>query len=641
VPSIGKCVVISAIFALLLMFMLPLRPVQEVPGGLTIIATGERNPAAKSAEVWLSTPLADAMRASATRFDSGWERRDGSLLSFQNQPATIQSSVRIEPGAILVFTKHEYSGVVEIRSGDFVQRHDLYSATPTALTIDLYATLPRQLDLGRTLVKGILTYAAAFAAFFAATLFLARVSTRQATPKAEETVTSRFSLWHAAPSILIYSFVLAAYWPAQMSPDSIDQWHQMVEGRYADAHPIISTILYKIAYLVYPAPQTAAMFQILAYTAATWFFLREARAWGAPAYVLAIAAVLFPLFPANFMLVTTLWKDVPFTIGIILLSTLAAREVRRGLTLTWGSVIAMSLAGILTFGVRHNGIVIIVLFFLLLLLFAKGRARKIRVGGALVTLVGVFLIFKTLLLSLLGASPMAPHYRSIFALHVLAAMESAGAQFDAADQVLMDKVLPREEWTRGYNCQSVVPLFWNKHISYKVLAENTGALNTLMFKEIIRHPGVFVRHQLCVTGLVWRIGGEDNEFVALSPGEITNMPEAKALGLATRSLLPEAKRALDVWHSQIFAKSGAYTRPAMYVLVGLLAIVMVMYRSVPAAAIIFAPAVFNCLSLGILMSSQDYRYLWPSVALSLLVAIMAVGLAARGARAGELFNRIK
>ncbi|MFD4836109.1 hypothetical protein ACFWP0_01280 [Achromobacter sp. NPDC058515] len=634
--STGKCVAISAIFALLLLIMLPLRPVLQAPGGLTITATGERNPLAKSTEVWLSTSLADAIRDSATRFDSGWERRDGSLVSFRNQPATIQSNIQVEPGASLIFTKHDYSGIVEIRSGDFVQRYDLYSVTPGALKIDL-----SELSVGRTILKGALIYAGAFAAFLAAVLFLARMPRAGAPAAAGENEAPRLSLWFAAPSILIYSFVLAAYWPAQMSPDSIDQWRQIVEGHYGDAHPVMSTILYQLAYLVYPAPQTPAIFQIIAYAAVTWFFLREAKAWGAPTYVIAIAAVLFPLFPANFMLVTTLWKDVPFTIGIILLSTLAAREVRRGLTLAWGSVIAMSMAGILTFGVRHNGIVIVVLFFALLFLFAKGRGRKLRVGAALVAQLGVFLILKTLLLSALGAYPMPAHYRSIFALHVLGAMETAGVQFEGADKTLMEKVLPREEWVQGYDCRSVVPLFWNKHISYKELSTSTGDLNALMFKEIMRHPQVFLRHQLCVTGLIWRIGGGNNEFVAISPAGITNMPEGKALGLATRSMLPEAKQTLDTWHSQIFAKSGVYTRPALYVLLGLLAILMVMYRSVPAAALIFAPALFNCLGLGILMSAQDYRYLWPSVVLSLLVIVLAIGMAAAGARAGEISYRAK
>ncbi|MFY0477652.1 hypothetical protein [Achromobacter marplatensis] len=621
--------------------MLPLQPVLDASGALKITATGERNPLAKSTEVWLSSPLVDDVRDSATQLDSGWERRDGSLVSFQNQPATIQTNARIGSGDTLNFTKHEYSGIVEISSGDFSQRYDLYSATPGTLRVDLYRTLPLELNVWRTALKGILVFVTAFMAFLAATKFLARLRSDSTEPRACANSKLPLSLWLAIPSVLIYGLVLAAYWPAQMSPDSIDQWRQIVHGYYADAHPIMSTFLYKLAYLIYPAPQAAALFQIIAFTAVTWFFLKEAMAWGVHRNVAAVSMVIFPLFPANFMLVTTLWKDVPFTIGIILLSTLAAREVRRNLTLTWGSIVAMSLAGILTFGVRHNGIIIVVLFFVLLFVFAKGRRSKLRVGGALLAQLAVFLISKTLLLSVLGAYPVAPHYRSIFAVHILGAMESAGVQFDSADNDLMEKVLPRQEWIQGYNCQSVVPLFWNKHVSYKLLAESAGDLNALMFKEILRHPGVFLQHQLCVTGLIWRIGGIGDEMVAISPGEITRMPEGEALGLSTRPLLPEAKQVLDTWHSQIFAKSTVYTRPALYILLGLLATLMVMYRSVPAAALIFAPALFNCVGLSVLMSAQDYRYLWPSVAMSLLVVMMAIGMAVSGARLGEMTKQAK
>ena len=568
------------------------------------------------------------MQASAKRIDGGWERRGASLVSYQNQPAAIEADVDIRPGDSLIFTKHEYSGIVEIRSGDFVQRYDLYSATPGTLRIDLYETLPLKASIGKTFVKGLLIYIVAFAAFFIATCFLTRTG-REARENGLTGIDAKppLSLWLALPSLLVYGLVLAAYWPAQMSPDSIDQWRQIVEGTYVDAHPLLSTFLYKLAYLVYPAPQSAAFLQIVGFSLATWFFLRESMAWGVPKYVAAIAALVLPLFPANFMLVTTLWKDVPFTIGIILLSTLAAREVRLNLTLTWGSVVAMALAGFLTFGVRHNGIIIVCLFFAMLFVFARGRQAKLRVGAALVSQVVVFIVTKTLLLTMLGASPVGAHYKSIFAVHVLGAMEKAGVKFDPADDVLVQKVLPREEWIEGYNCKSVVPLFWSKHISYSFLASAANDLNALMFKEIFRHPIVFARHQLCVTGLIWRMDGEGDEFISIAPGEITNMQESRELGLKTQSLLPEFKQLLDTWHSQIFAKSEVYTRPALYVLLGLLATLMLIYRRSAAAMLIFAPAVFNCVGLSVLMSAQDYRYLWPTVVMSLLVIVLAAGTA--------------
>ena len=442
--SKGKSVFTAAIFSLLFVIMLPLRPVSDVPNGLTITATGERNSQAKSDEVWLSTSMERAIQESATRIDDGWELRNGSLVSFRNQPATIQAKVPINEGDTLIFTMHEYSGIVEIGSGKYSRRYDLYSDTPNTLRIDLYATLPRELNLGRTLLKGILVYGAAFVFFFAISLFLARgLGSEEKKSALVSGERAKLSLWFAIPSIVIYGGVLAAYWPAQMSPDSIEQWRQIVTGEYADAHPLMSTLLYKLAFLVYPAPQAAALLQIFAYSAVTWFFLREMMAWGVPRYIVFITAVLFPAFPGNFMLVSTLWKDIPFTIGVILLSTLAAREVRQKLTLTWGSVIAMSLAGILTFGVRHNGILIVIPFFMLLFLFSKGRDKKLKVVIALASQVIVFLLMKTLLLTVFNAAPVGSHYRSIFALHVLAAMENADIPFDASDAALMYKVMPR------------------------------------------------------------------------------------------------------------------------------------------------------------------------------------------------------
>lgn len=633
-----KCALIAALFALLFVIMLPLRPEYGVSGGVRITATGERNPDSKGAEVWLSSSMLDAGGA-GVRLDNGWERRGDSLVSYQRQPATILVNSGLRPDGALVFVKHEYSGILEIAGEDFVRRYDLYSAEPGNLYLDLRNLLPFKLNPWRTVWHGFLVYVAAFVAFFLATVVvLSRGLANDGKMNHAKAEKVGWNIWLATPSIIIFGVSLATYWPAQMSPDSIEQWRQIVGGHYADAHPVLSTALYKLAYIVYPAPQSAVIFQLLAFSLVTWFFLREMLAWGVPRYIAAVAAVVVPLFPATFMLVSTLWKDVPFAVGIILLSALAAREVRMGLELRWRSLIAMGAAGLLIFGVRHNGIVIVALFFSTLAVFAPERHGKIRAVLMLFTQIAIFIFIKTLLLNIIGAQPVPPQYRSIFALHVLGAMENADVQFDPVDQKLVEKVLPRQEWLDGYDCKSAVALFWNRHISYEFLADNATSLNRLMFKEIARHPAVFLRHQLCVTGLIWRISGEPGEFTVISPGEITKMQESTDLGLVSHSLLPEVKSKVDILYSQI---SSIYTRPALYMLIGLWAMLMVMCRSSFTAFIVFSPALFNCVGLSVLMGAQDYRYLWPSVVLSLLMFFLAVGMAMSGRRPGMAFIQAK
>ncbi|MNJ12093.1 hypothetical protein D3C77_62750 [compost metagenome] len=627
VLSLVKAGVMSAIFSLLFVIMLPISFLSDAATDLTIVATGERNPEAKSAEVWIRAADSERLEENISRKDPGWEKKYDALVSYRNQPAVMQSALMLKSDKVLRFATHEYSGIVEVKYGQVGRRIDLYSPVQGIIEVDLSEFAPIQINLWASAISAAKSFGIAFAAFFTILLILGRRTVSQTS------IASSGSAWMHAwivlSSLTVYGLVLGAYWPGQMSPDSISQWHQIVSGQYNDAHPILSTLLYKLAYYVYPQPQSAAILQILIFTVATWVFLRECLAWGASPRVIALAALLFPLFPANYLIVTTLWKDVPFTAGVILLSAFAAQEVRRGLTLRTDSLLMMSMASVLLIAMRHNGILISVIFFAALFFFAKTGRARLRVGGALIAQIAIFLMIKTLLLSILNVSPISPQYRAIVAIHVLGAMEAAEVEWDLDDRALLEKYLPVQEWRENYKCETVVPLFWSPELRKKwdFLGENTSALNSLALKAILSNPLVFLKHQTCVTGLIWRIGGREGEWLAISPAEITNIPERQDLGLQAHSLLPALKHRIDELNQDFVQRSSVYTRPALYTLIGLLSMCIIVVRSQPAAWLVFAPLLCNVMSLILLMGAQDYRYLWPSVVMSLLLFFMALGLA--------------
>jgi hypothetical protein len=84
-----------------------------------------------------------------------------------------------------------------------------------------------------------------------------------ATRTLEYTITrqpARFSwFWFALPSFVIWSFYLLSFWPGSMSPDSLDQWKQVLNGQLKDWHPVFHTMNIWLITRIKLSPATVAM----------------------------------------------------------------------------------------------------------------------------------------------------------------------------------------------------------------------------------------------------------------------------------------------------------------------------------------------------------------------------------------------
>lgn len=614
----------AAIFAALFLLMLPVRPVFTVSGGIKIVATGDKNPASASNEVWIMKDSSDILLANGVRPGKGWEIREGSLLSFREQPGTLEVDIPFVAGSNLMFLRHPYSGMVDVYSGGEHQRFDLYATSGGPLSLRMDELPGSHVDVARSVRNAVVAYLGGFALFWVLGWVLGRgADGREVSPNPD--LKLKRVLIYAAPGFLIYLVSLLVYWPAQMSPDSITQWNEMATGRYNDSHPIFSTLLYGLVYRVLPHPQYVVMAQALCLSIAGGFALSEARAWGVRERWVILAAFLFPLYPPNFLLSSTLWKDVPFGIGVLLISVVAARIVRLQMHVSRATALALAVIGILILGVRHNGILIVLPFVALLVWFARDRRSRIRLGVVMLVQLLAFIALKTIVLSALNAGTIGPHYKAIYALHALGAMQNAGVEFSPGDQELLNATLPADEWRSSYQCGSVVPLFWSHSISYPFLAENADALNRLALRSILDNPIVFLRHQVCLASLVWRITANPQEYMTFSPQTIFDMPMTHELGLKMDSKFPYAMKKVNSATIRAWDHVAYFFRAGIYLLLGVFGTVLLMNRFGKAAGLIFVPSLLNAGSLVAMTGSQDYRYVWPTVIASMFVLLLAAG----------------
>jgi len=97
---------------------------------LEIIATGQKNAAAKGSEVWVFGRKDDFDNNLDTPdflSDGLWEQRNRDLISYKKQPARLKWHGKLKYDGAVSFLEHPWSGIVEILWDENSQKIDLYS----------------------------------------------------------------------------------------------------------------------------------------------------------------------------------------------------------------------------------------------------------------------------------------------------------------------------------------------------------------------------------------------------------------------------------------------------------------------------------------------------------------------------------
>jgi len=110
--------------------------------------------------------------------------------------------------------------------------------------------------------------------------------------------------------VTAWSFWLLLFWPGIMTPDSLNQWSQMLSGQLDDWHPPFHTMMNWMITNIWLSPASIAITQILALSLAVGYGLQLLWRNGVPEWAAWIICLLVALSPVNGVLVVTILKDV-------------------------------------------------------------------------------------------------------------------------------------------------------------------------------------------------------------------------------------------------------------------------------------------------------------------------------------------
>ena len=301
---------------------------------LQVIATGEKNSLSKSpavSVVGLMDRRTCRLVANVDNFqqDGNWQALKSGCL-FTNAAGTLTWHGRVTSAVALKLSTSPTAGKVRVLWDGKEHLLDLYSpaesATPKTILLDLAAT-PDYWTPKRTCVCLCAALGMALP-FTVICLWLVSRKTSVAADVPRGTLASWTWPGYGLPLLLAGAGYLAIFPPALMSNDSLGQWSQMLSGGYSDVAPIFHTMTNWLITRLWFSPAAVAWTQLVAMSLVTAWTLKRLRQWGLSRTLAWATSGLVAIMPAAGILSITLWKDIPYTICMLILALMVMETIQ-------------------------------------------------------------------------------------------------------------------------------------------------------------------------------------------------------------------------------------------------------------------------------------------------------------------------
>lgn len=548
-----------------------------------------------------------------------WERDGARLILKVSPPAELLWQGKPGESIDFQFEQGPAMGMVTIDWGDGLPESvvDLYQENETdPVTIFHDYEVPWVSAMSIWLLAGV---PLAFALFL---LFTAWMIWQPAA--AEKSI---HWLWYAIPALLVWSFTLLVYWPGILTPDSLSHWYQIHSGNYNDWHSVFYSVTMWLLTRLVDHPAIVAFAQIIFLSLSFAWGLGELQKWGVkPVYLWSIAGINALAFQ-NAATVISLWKDVPYSICLLLVFILSLKVVRsKGEWLLSRANLIGAIAimtGLLLF--RKNGLFVFIGVLVLWAIIYRKTWKK-----ALIVLVISMVLsqgFNALSTPLLNVQVNSGKGISILLHHIIAHVDNE-TPMTAVQEAHLDQILPLEDWV--YKCSTVDTVIWNKDVNLHYYQTHLDETTAIFFDTLKADPMVNIRHQICASEVVWRLLPTDasytNNFSHRGGDDIFTWITDNDFGIDEAYLMPGASYALTTYYYWTIEHTIPYVlswRPAFYLYFSLLGIGLFVWKWGKREVLLLAAPIL--LQSGTLMAinlAQDFRYQFGVV----LITFLSLGL---------------
>lgn len=426
---------------------------------------------------------------------------------------------------------------------------------------------------------------------------------------------------------LIWEIVLLGYFPANMSYDSIDQWAQALGLREINNHhPAFHTIIIRILINIINSPFWVASIQVISMAAICTCYIMLLYKGGINLKILFLFSIIFAILPNNLMLVTTIWKDIPFTISLLWLTYLIGKISisPKKFFDKWYLILILTICIVCVRFFRHNGIIPYVLMVLFLLFLSIKYFSEIKFKA-----IGTLLL--TIFLTMLIQGPIYNYYQvqqtqnNTSYATMFCALGSAinkDATFSKETNELLESIMPLQEWKVYYNrFSSDYYLFVRKG---GMDLSNISAKQAFLayFEGLFKYPDIIIKDRLDGMNLLWDVTQPKESFnyiysegVSIPKGIEPSIVDVKLTDDKNLQYIPENIVTKFIHNisritSKIPLSDIFLNRSGIYIIFYLVLLFFSHKNKQYQIWWISIPFIGNTISLILSMAHQSYRYIY-------------------------------
>ena len=329
-------------------------------------------------------------------------------------------------------------------------------------------------------------------------------------------------------ALLIFSTISLAiifYFPSNTSPDIVFQFNQAITNKYSDWHPVFHTLIfYKIPTLFYKGYISCTIFQGLFVGLILLYFAKFCRKYFLTCKQTIFVLLLFLANPSFFSMVTTPWKDIPFSY-CVMLGTMFLIEIfitkGKWLDSTKNKILFI----LMSFGVvffRHNGIVSFLLMIILLTIFYKNK-RKF-----LIIFTIIFLIARSII-----TGPIYNHFKVApnggygemlgVPLNQISYIYNTGGKVNKKELKVIKRIAPLEDFKKYFLKSNFNAIKWSGNYNDKYVSKHYKDVLKAWYSMAIKNPIKAVESYIYVTNPIWKIDGNINFIYSYGKNRTTSI----------------------------------------------------------------------------------------------------------------------
>lgn len=309
---------------------------------------------------------------------------------------------------------------------------------------------------------------------------------------------------------------LLTNFPGVMTPDSLAQYRQAAGiSAYNDHHPWMHTLLIELFYKIGYAVTGDVYLGIAFYTVAQMLLvsLSVSYVWSA-LYEMGlkrgysiIGAALFVICPYNLIYGVTMWKDILFSMAVMVLVVTLFRMyclIKEGIPAKrmlrdW---VLYVVCGFFMCMLRHNGFyAFLVMMFLLAVVFRSQWKIFVPVTAAVVVLC---FVIKGPVMNAAEVEPGKYAYKVCMPLQQIARVITDGCELTEEETALLEKINTIDYIPENYQRGGADPMFaWVIYGDQQYLVEHQTEYLKLWISIGLRYPGKYIEAFLDQTKGYW------------------------------------------------------------------------------------------------------------------------------------------